>query len=83
MSKTYTISDLAREFDVTTRTLRHYEDQGLVTPTRDGIDRIFSDRVRLKLALRGKRLGFSLNEIRCFQLYDLAHDDPVNWRNSP
>ena len=74
---TYTISDLAREFDVTTRTLRHYEDQGLVTPTRDGINRIFSyrDRVRLKLALRGKRLGFSLNEIReLFQLYDLAHD---------
>ena len=78
MSKTYTISDLAREFDVTTRTLRHYEDQGLITPTRDGINRIFShrDRVRLKLALRGKRLGFSLNEIReLFQLYDLAHDD--------
>lgn len=78
MSKTYTISDLAREFDVTTRTLRHYEDQGLVTPARDGINRIFSprDRVRLKLALRGKRLGFSLSEIReLFELYDLANDD--------
>ncbi len=78
MSKTYTISDLAREFDVTTRTLRHYEDQGLVNPTRDGVNRIFShrDRVRLKLALRGKRLGFSLNEIReLFELYDLANDD--------
>lgn len=78
MTKTYTISDLAREFDVTTRTLRHYEDQGLVTPARDGINRIFShrDRVRLKLALRGKRLGFSLNEIReLFELYDLANDD--------
>lgn len=79
MSKTYTISDLAQEFGVTTRTLRHYEDQGLVTPARDGINRIYShrDRVRLKLALRGKRLGFSLSEIReLFQLYDLTHDEP-------
>lgn len=78
MSKTYTISDLSQEFGVTTRTLRHYEDQGLVTPTRDGINRIYShrDRVRLKLALRGKRLGFSLSEIReLFELYDLANDE--------
>lgn len=78
MSKTYTISELAREFGVTTRTLRHYEDQGLVTPTRDGINRIYShrDRVRLKLALRGKRLGFSLSELReLFRLYDLANDE--------
>ncbi len=78
MSKTYTISELAQEFGVTTRTLRHYEDQGLVTPTRDGINRIYShrDRVRLKLALRGKRLGFSLSELReLFQLYDLANDE--------
>lgn len=78
MSKTYTISELAQEFDVTTRTLRHYEDQGLVTPTREGVNRIYShrDRVRLKLALRGKRLGFSLSELReLFQLYDLAHDE--------
>jgi DNA-binding transcriptional MerR regulator len=78
MSKTYNISELAREFGVTTRTLRHYEDQGLVTPTREGINRIYShrDRVRLKLALRGKRLGFSLSELReLFQLYDLANDE--------
>ena len=78
MSKTYTISDLAQEFEVTTRTLRHYEDQGLVTPARDGINHIYShrDRVRLKLALRGKRLGFSLSEIReLFELYDLANDE--------
>lgn len=78
MSKTYTISDLAREFGITTRTLRHYEDQGLVTPVRDGVARIYShrDRVRLKLALRGKRLGFSLNELReLFELYDLANDE--------
>ena len=78
MSKTYTISELAQEFEVTTRTLRHYEDQGLVTPTREGVNRIYShrDRVRLKLALRGKRLGFSLSELReLFQLYDLANDE--------
>jgi DNA-binding transcriptional MerR regulator len=78
MSKTYSISELAQEFSVTTRTLRHYEDQGLVTPTRDGINRIYShrDRVRLKLALRGKRLGFSLSELReLFRLYDLANDE--------
>jgi len=78
MSKAYTISELAQEFGVTTRTLRHYEDQGLVTPKRDGINRIYShrDRVRLKLALRGKRLGFSLSELReLFQLYDLANDE--------
>ena len=78
MSKTYSISDLSQEFGVTTRTLRHYEDQGLVSPARDGINRIYShrDRVRLKLALRAKRLGFSLSEIReLFQLYDLANDE--------
>ncbi len=75
---TYTISDLAREFDVTTRTIRHYEDQGLLCPARQGVSRIFSarDRVRLKLALRGKRLGFSLNEIKeIFDLYDVSQDE--------
>lgn len=78
MSKFYTISDLAQEFGVTTRTLRHYEDQGLVTPARDGINRIYTprDRVRLKLALRGKRLGFSLSDIReLFELHDLASSE--------
>lgn len=78
MSKTYSISDLSQEFGVTTRTLRHYEDQGLVSPAREGINRLYShrDRVRLKLALRAKRLGFSLSEIReLFQLYDLANDE--------
>ena len=64
MNPTYRIADLAREFEVTTRTIRHYEDQGLLNPARQGVTRIFSarDRVRLKLALRGKRLGFSLQE---------------------
>ena len=78
MSATYTISELAKEFDVTTRTIRFYEDQGLLSPAREGTSRIFSnrDRVRLKLALRGKRLGFSLSEIReLFELYDVTRDE--------
>jgi len=71
---TYSISDLSKEFDITTRSIRFYEDQGLVTPTRKGQTRIYNqkDRVRLKLILRGKRLGFSLAETgRIFELYDL------------
>lgn len=73
--KTFSISDLSKEFDVTTRSIRFYEDQGLLTPTRRGQTRIYNaqDRVRLKLILRGKRLGFSLAETRrLFDLYD-AH----------
>lgn len=71
MSRTYSISELASEFDVTTRSIRFYEDQGLLHPTRRGQTRIYSskDRVRLKLILRGKRLGFSLAETR--ELFDL------------
>jgi DNA-binding transcriptional MerR regulator len=75
MSETYTISELAKEFGVTTRTIRHYEDERLLNPTREGINRIFTsrDRVRLKLALRSKRLGFTLGEIReLFELFDLS-----------
>ena len=78
MSETYKITDLSREFAVTTRTIRHYEEQGLLNPSRQGTVRIFSgrDRVRLKLALRGKRLGFSLQEIKeLFDLYDTARDE--------
>jgi DNA-binding transcriptional MerR regulator len=78
MAVTYTISQLATEFDVTTRTIRFYEDQGLISPKREGSSRVFSgrDRVRLKLALRGKRLGFSLAEIReLFELYDISRDE--------
>ena len=69
----YSISDLSKEFDVTTRSIRFYEDQGLLAPTRKGQTRIYSqrDKVRLKLILRGKRLGFSLAETgRLFELYD-------------
>ena len=78
MTTTYSISELAREFGVTTRTIRFYEDQGLLSPRREGTTRLFSprDRVRLKLALRGKRLGFSLAEIReLFELYDVSRDE--------
>ncbi|EON91735.1 MerR family transcriptional regulator [Marinobacter lipolyticus SM19] len=68
---TYSISELAKEFDVTTRSVRFYEDQGLLKPARRGQTRIFSskDRVRLKLILRGKRMGFSLAETK--ELFDL------------
>lgn len=69
----FSISELAREFDITTRSIRFYEDQGLLNPAREGQTRIYSkqDRVRLKLTLRGKRLGFSLADIReLFDLYD-------------
>lgn len=70
----YTIGDLAREFGVTLRALRFYEDKGLLTPQRDGLNRLYSrrDRARLKLILLGKRVGFSLLEIKeMLDLYDL------------
>ncbi|TPH12590.1 MerR family transcriptional regulator [Litorilituus lipolyticus] len=69
----YSISELSKEFDITTRSIRFYEDQGLLHPSRKGQTRIYNqrDRVRLKLILRGKRLGFSLAETgRLFELYD-------------
>ena len=64
MSSTYSISDLASEFDVTTRTIRFYEEKGLLDPRREGTRRIYgpADRTKLRLILRGKRLGFSLDE---------------------
>ncbi len=63
--QTWTITDLAREFDLTTRAIRFYEDQKLIAPARRGQARIYGprDRTRLKLILRGKRLGFSLGEV--------------------
>lgn len=68
---TYTISDLARELDVTTRTIRFYEEQGMLAPERRGQERVYQprDKVALKLILRGKRIGFSLAE--CKELIDL------------
>lgn len=64
MSREYSISELASEFDVTTRTIRFYEEKGLLQPAREGTRRIYSaaDRTTLRLILRGKRLGFSLDE---------------------
>ncbi|MBU6319323.1 MAG: MerR family DNA-binding transcriptional regulator [Alphaproteobacteria bacterium] len=72
--KTYTISELAREFQVTPRALRFYEDKDLLHPARDGLNRVYSakDRARLKLILQGKRVGFSLVDIReILDLYTL------------
>ena len=75
MKEFCTISDLAKEFDVTTRTIRFYEDQNLISPLREGTRRLFRarDRTRLKLILRGKRLGFTLAEIsEIVVMYDAA-----------
>lgn len=72
---TYTITDLAHEFKVTARAIRFYEDKGLLHPSRQGMMRVYTkrDRARLLLILRGKRLGFSLAEIReMIDLYDLG-----------
>ncbi len=70
----YSIGDLSKEFGVTLRTLRFYEDKNLLSPRRDGMNRIYSrrDRARLKLVLMGKKVGFSLSEIKeMLDLYDL------------
>lgn len=75
MSQQYSISELAKEFDITTRTIRFYEAEGLLNPQREGQNRIYSerDRVHLMLILRGKRLGFSLAESKeLIALYDPA-----------
>ena len=83
MATTYTISDLAREFDLTARAMRFYEDMGLLQPERTGPagrNRIYSarDRTRLKLTLRAKRLGLSLTEAReIIDLYDSPRDTGV------
>jgi DNA-binding transcriptional MerR regulator len=72
MREYYTITELTREFDISTRTLRFYEDEGLVAPVRRGRTRLFrpSDRQLIKQIMRGKRLGFSINEIReIIQMY--------------
>lgn len=73
--KTFTITDLSHEFKVTARAIRFYEDKGLLHPSRQGMNRVYTkrDRARLILILRGKRLGFSLAEIReMINLYDLG-----------
>ncbi|WP_238150956.1 MerR family transcriptional regulator [Kribbella sindirgiensis] len=72
-AETWSIAELAAEYDVTLRTIRFYEDRGLLTPERRGTTRVYHprDRVRLALVLRGKRLGFSLDEIaKIVDMYD-------------
>jgi DNA-binding transcriptional MerR regulator len=76
--RTYRISDLASEFDVTTRTIRFYEEKRLLDPLRDGQTRIYSaaDRIKLKLILRGKRLGLSLEDSKSIiEMYHPEHDN--------
>jgi DNA-binding transcriptional MerR regulator len=76
--ETFTITELADEFALTTRAIRFYEDQGLLSPERRGTRRIYSqrERVRLKLVLRGKRLGMSLADIaEILDLYDVDHNE--------
>ena len=73
----FSISELAREFAITPRAIRFYEDQGLLAPRRDGQRRIYTprDRTRLKLTLRGKRLGLTLSEIReLIDMYEPGRD---------
>ena len=83
MSTNYSISDLAKEFDLTTRAIRFYEDMGLLSPQREGVggrSRVYSarDRTRLKLTLRAKRLGLSLTEAKdIIDLYDSPRDTGV------
>ena len=74
-TRIYSIAELAREFGITARTIRFYEDEGLIKPRRQGLTRLYSthDRVRLSWILRGKRLGFSLAEIK--ELLDLYQVD--------
>ena len=74
----FTIGELAQEFDTTTRAIRFYEDQGLISPAREGQKRIYSpaDRITIKLIMRGKRLGFSLAESKeLIELYNAEGDN--------
>ena len=76
--QTYSISDLASDFDVSTRTIRFYEEKGLINPERRGQTRIYSaaDRIKLKLIIRGKRLGLSLEDSKdIIEMYQPEHDN--------
>lgn len=78
--KTFSIGELAKQFDITPRSIRFYEEQNLISPDRKGQTRVYhvKDKVRLKLILRGKRLGFSLAEIsKLFELYDTNPNSAV------
>ncbi len=81
----FTISELAREYGVTPRALRFYEDKDLLHPAREGMNRVYSprDRARLKLIISGRKVGFSLNDIReMLDLYDLGDDQRAQIRAS-
>jgi DNA-binding transcriptional MerR regulator len=83
---TFTISQLAKEFDLTTRAIRFYEDMGLLTPERAGLQRVYSarDRARLTLTLRAKRLGLSLTEAKdILDMYDSPRDTAHRARSWP
>lgn len=83
--RTFTITQLSREFQVTPRALRFYEDKDLLHPARDGMTRVYSnrDRIRIKLILQGKRIGLSLNDIReLLDLYDLDDGQRAQMRAS-
>lgn len=85
MNETYTIAELAQEFDVTLRAIRYWETHGLVSPAREGRMRIYSkrDRTRLKLSLRGKRLGLTLLEIKeLIDMYDTTRDEATQLRST-
>lgn len=85
MERTFTIRDLTREFGLTARAIRFYEDEGLIAPARKGQSRIFSarDRARLALIVRGRRVGFSLAEIReMLDLYDLGDGQTTQFKIS-
>ena len=80
MQETYSISELGKEFGITTRAIRFYEDKNLLNPSRQGGRRIYSraDRTRLKLLLRGKRLGWPLEEIKSvLDMYDAGEDGEI------
>lgn len=82
--RTWTISELAQEFAITPRTIRFYEDQGIVSPTRNGRNRVYHsrDRTRLKLALRGKRLGLQLSEVlNLINMYESPGDTAPQLRH--
>ena len=83
-SDTFTIGDLAREFGITLRALRFYEDRGLLSPRREGLVRIYDarDRHRLSVILKGKQLGFTLAEIRAMLAEDRSGDGTANLRLS-
>jgi len=76
-NETYSISDLSKEFDVTTRAIRLYEESGLLAPERDGSKRIYQerDKVRLQLIMRGKRIGFTLAQVK--EMFDLYDSKPI------